>query len=65
MPAAFSQNSGRLVVFGEFFLDLVFYNLPAVPRMGEEVKTKSFGIFPGGGLATRVAGFGAGSGRAG
>jgi sugar/nucleoside kinase (ribokinase family) len=41
-----------MVVFGEFFFDLVFYNLPRVPRMGEEVKTASFARFPGGGLAT-------------
>jgi sugar/nucleoside kinase (ribokinase family) len=41
-----------LVVFGEFFFDLVFYDLPRIPRMGEEVKTASFARFPGGGLAT-------------
>lgn len=42
----------RLVVFGEFFLDLIFYDLPRVPRMGEEVKTARFATFPGGGVAT-------------
>lgn len=51
-----NHNLGRsqqdLVVFGEFFLDLVFYSLPRVPRMGEEVKTEKFARFPGGGLAT-------------
>lgn len=47
-----SSSTRRLVVFGEFFLDLVFYALPSVPRMGEEVKTTKFAIFPGGGLAT-------------
>lgn len=41
-----------LVVFGEFFFDLVFYDLPRVPRMGEEVKTASLARSPGGGLAT-------------
>ncbi len=41
-----------LVVFGEFFLDLVFYKLPSAPKMGEEVKTAHFAEFPGGGLAT-------------
>lgn len=46
------QRQRNLVVFGEFFLDLVFYNLPRVPRMGEEVKTEKFARFPGGGLAT-------------
>ncbi|MGH9742895.1 MAG: carbohydrate kinase family protein, partial [Candidatus Acidiferrum sp.] len=47
-----ARSSRRLVVFGEFYLDLVFYDLPRVPRMGEEVKTASFATFPGGGLAT-------------
>ncbi|HTQ96595.1 MAG TPA: carbohydrate kinase family protein [Candidatus Acidoferrum sp.] len=47
-----SPRNGSLVIFGEFFFDYVFYNLPAAPRMGEEVKTKHFGVFPGGGLAT-------------
>ena len=40
------------MVFGEFFLDLIFYKLPRAPRMGEEVKTQSFAEFPGGGIAT-------------
>ena len=42
----------RLAVLGEFFLDLVFYDLPTAPRMGEEVKTDHFVESPGGGLAT-------------
>lgn len=41
-----------LVVFGEFFSDLIFYRLPGRPRFGEESKTESFLIAPGGGLAT-------------
>lgn len=41
-----------LVVFGEFFSDLIFYGLSHEPRLGEEVKTRSFLIAPGGGLAT-------------
>lgn len=41
-----------LVVFGEFFSDMIFYDLPHHPRFGEEVKTASFLIAPGGGLAT-------------
>jgi sugar/nucleoside kinase (ribokinase family) len=41
-----------LVVLGEFFVDLVFYDLPNAPRMGEEVKTRRFAEFPGGGVAT-------------
>jgi ribokinase len=46
------RNDRGLVVFGEFFLDLIFYNLPSAPRLGEEVKTASFARFPGGGVAT-------------
>lgn len=41
-----------LVVFGEFFLDLIFYKLPRAPKIGEEVKTAHFEEVPGGGLAT-------------
>jgi len=52
VTSASARRDRGLVVFGEFFFDLVFYDLPAVPRMGEEVKTASFGRFPGGGLAT-------------
>jgi ribokinase len=47
-----AQAKQRLLVFGEFFLDLVFYDLPRVPKMGEEVKTARFATFPGGGVAT-------------
>lgn len=57
-----SSRAHKLVVLGEFFLDLVFYDLPSVPRLGEEVKTTRFAIFPGGGLATTslvAAGLGA------
>jgi sugar/nucleoside kinase (ribokinase family) len=52
MTPASSQNNRGLVVFGDFFFDLVFYDLPRAPRLGEEVKTTSFVTFPGGGLAT-------------
>ena len=44
--------SAELVVFGEFFLDLVFYHLPVPPSMGKEVKTAHFAEIPGGGVAT-------------
>ncbi|QEE28291.1 hypothetical protein FTW19_09960 [Terriglobus albidus] len=40
-----------LVIFGEFFSDMIFYQLRNQPRFGEEVKTDSFLIAPGGGLA--------------
>jgi ribokinase len=56
IPTMFTMASVRsnrgLLVFGEFFTDLVFYNLPHIPRMGEELKTASFARFPGGGVAT-------------
>jgi sugar/nucleoside kinase (ribokinase family) len=51
-PHASARSDRGLVVFGEFFRDLVFYDLPRVPKMGEEVKTASVARFPGGGLAT-------------
>jgi ribokinase len=41
-----------LVVFGEFFSDMIFYHLPRRPRFGEESKTNSFLVAPGGGLST-------------
>lgn len=41
-----------LVVFGEFFSDMIFYRLPSRPRFGEESKTDSFMVAPGGGLST-------------
>jgi sugar/nucleoside kinase (ribokinase family) len=41
-----------LVVFGEFFSDMIFYRLPGRPRFGEESKTDSFLVSPGGGLST-------------
>jgi len=50
-----SKKSARtldLVIFGEFFSDMIFYGLRNQPRFGEEVKTDSFLIAPGGGLAT-------------
>ena len=47
-----ADRKQSLVVFGEFFIDLIFYGLPAAPKLGEEVKTNRFAEFPGGGLAT-------------
>jgi ribokinase len=47
-----TRKTPALVVFGEFFLDLVFYDLPSLPALGEEVKTRRYAEFPGGGLAT-------------
>lgn len=41
-----------LVVFGEFFSDMIFYRLSGKPRFGEELKTDAFLVAPGGGLST-------------
>ena len=46
------QAKFDLVVFGEFFSDMIFYGLHDRPRFGEELKTDSFLIAPGGGLST-------------
>jgi ribokinase len=52
MASALRRPVRRLIVFGEFYLDLVFYDLPDLPRLGEEVRTRCFAELPGGGLAT-------------
>ncbi len=48
----YRENEFDLVVFGEFFSDMIFYQLPQRPRFGEESKTNSFLVTPGGGLST-------------
>ncbi len=52
MASSPNTRGPALVVVGEFFLDLIFYALPDLPRLGEEVKTRHFAQLPGGGLAT-------------
>ena len=52
MASSSGSRGPTLVVVGEFFLDLIFYALPDLPRLGEEVKTRHFAQLPGGGLAT-------------
>lgn len=52
MTRAVAHTPQRLVICGEFFVDLVFYDLPRAPTIGEEVKTARFATFPGGGVAT-------------
>jgi hypothetical protein len=37
--AACPPNDRRLVVLGEFFIDLISYNVPKLPQMGLEVRT--------------------------
>ena len=48
----YRETKFDLVVFGEFFSDMIFYHLPRRPRFGEELKTDSFLVAPGGGLST-------------
>src|SRR5215472_9292696 len=46
------RRPAELVVFGEFFLESVFYDLGETPRFGIEVRAGRFSETPGGGLAT-------------
>jgi len=52
LDRASARSHRRLAVFGEFFFELVFFDLSQPPRMGQEVKTTSFARFPGGGVST-------------
>jgi ribokinase len=42
----------ELVTVGEAFDDFIFYDLPRLPRPGEELKTSRFSRVPGGGAIT-------------
>ena len=44
-------NPEPLVCAGEFFLDLIFFDLEAPPALGQELKTDNFAISLGGGAA--------------
>ena len=44
-------NPGLLICAGEFFLDIIFYGLQALPRLGEELVTENFSLEVGGGAA--------------
>ncbi len=44
-----------LVTAGDFFLDLIFYDLDRLPELGEELKTEQFAFSPGGGAAITAA----------
>lgn len=46
------SEEGRLpdlFTAGEFYFDLIFYGLPALPRLGEELNTNNFALALGGG----------------
>jgi sugar/nucleoside kinase (ribokinase family) len=46
------HDNGRaeLITAGEAFEDLIFYDIPRLPRAGEELKTSRFARAPGGGV---------------
>ena len=46
-----SSNPEQLVCAGEFFTDLIFFDLERLPRLGQEIKTDDFAISLGGGAA--------------
>ncbi len=48
-------NPERLVCAGEFFTDLIFFDLDRLPALGEEIKTDDFAVSPGGGAAIAAA----------
>ncbi len=49
-------NPEVLVCAGEFFTDLIFFDLDLLPRLGQEIKTENFATSLGGGAAiTAVA----------
>ena len=51
-----SANADVLVCAGEFFTDLIFFDLDELPSLGQETKTDNFAISLGGGAAiTAVA----------
>ena len=51
-----SANTELLICAGEFFTDLIFFDLDALPRLGQETKTDNFATSLGGGAAiTAVA----------
>lgn len=46
-----SADIRRLTCAGEFYTDLIFFDLDSLPRLGEETKTDNFAISLGGGAA--------------
>jgi len=46
------RRGPELVCIGEAFDDLIFYDLPRLPRLGEELKTSRFAHVAGGGAIT-------------
>jgi ribokinase len=48
--AAATDRRAELITAGEAFEDLIFYDLPRLPRAGEELKTNRFARAPGGGV---------------
>jgi ribokinase len=44
------DGRAELITAGEAFEDLIFYDMPRLPRAGEELKTSRFARAPGGGV---------------
>jgi sugar/nucleoside kinase (ribokinase family) len=55
MNAVVSQHSYDVVVVGEYYYDLVFTDLPALPRLGADMWAKSFDALPGASFTTALA----------
>ncbi len=51
----FPRDPPLLVCAGEFYMDLIFFDLDSLPAPGEEVKTDNFAVSPGGGAAITAA----------
>ena len=51
----FPRDPPLLVCAGEFYTDLIFFDLDGLPAPGEEVKTDKFAVSPGGGAAITAA----------
>jgi sugar/nucleoside kinase (ribokinase family) len=45
-----ADGRAELITAGEAFEDLIFYDMPRLPRAGEELKTSRFARAPGGGV---------------
>ncbi len=44
-----------VLVFGDYFLDLIFTGLPQMPKLGQEIYATGFEMLPGGGYTVALA----------
>ena len=49
------QNNKGVLLVGRYFCDLVFTDLPEMPRLGHEVYARKFDIVPGGVATPAIA----------